>query len=135
MKILSIDTSQKYTHLSLQTDEQTYTYDSDSFVPHSKTLMCDIDNLLKRADASISQLDAIAVVVGPGSFTGCRLSVSIAKGLVYPHNIKLISISALELLKFNSAPNSIAIIKGISKEVFVLQKNKMFLLPRKNVFL
>ncbi len=126
MKILSIDTSQKFTHLSLQTDEQVYTYTSDSFVPHSKTLMCDIDNLLKKADSSVSQLDAISVVVGPGSFTGCRLSVSIVKGLVYPHNIKIIPITALELLKFNHQ-KSIAIIKGIAKEVFVLNGKKMYL--------
>lgn len=127
MKILSIDTSQKFTHLSLQIDEQIYAYTSDSFVPHSKTLMCDIDNLLKKANLSIPQLDAIAVVVGPGSFTGCRLSVSIVKGLVYPHKIKIISITALELLKYGYPQKFISIIKGIAKEVFVLNGNKMYL--------
>lgn len=126
MKILSIDTSQKFTYLTLQNDNEIQTYISDSFIPHSKTLMISLDNILKKCNVEVKDLDAISVVVGPGSFTGCRLGISIAKGLAYPYNIKLISISSLELLQYSSALD-LAVIKGIGKELFLIDKQKMSL--------
>ena len=129
MKILSIDTSQKNTHITLDLNGKVLSESSVAFVPHSKTLMTSIEKLMIEGKVSIDDLDAIAVVTGPGSFTGCRLSLSIAKGMAYPHNIPLIAITSLELLlyPFKNEKNVISVLKGIGNELFVLNNNQMYL--------
>ena len=126
MKILSIDTSQKNTHLTLDIDENIFSLSTTTFVPHSKTLMTSIEELMLKGNITVKDLDAIAVVVGPGSFTGCRLSLSVAKGMAYPYNIPLIAINSLELLKFNEDADY-SVLKGIGNEIFVLEDNAIYL--------
>ncbi|HVJ08052.1 MAG TPA: tRNA (adenosine(37)-N6)-threonylcarbamoyltransferase complex dimerization subunit type 1 TsaB [Acidisarcina sp.] len=57
-----------------------------------------ISGLLQRANLRLADLDALAVVHGPGSFTGVRIGVSTAKGLVEAEAIPLIAISRLAVL-------------------------------------
>jgi tRNA threonylcarbamoyladenosine biosynthesis protein TsaB len=63
---------------------------------HATQLTVFIDQLVKETGISISQLDAIAVSKGPGSYTGLRIGVSAAKGICYAADKPLISISSLE---------------------------------------
>jgi tRNA threonylcarbamoyladenosine biosynthesis protein TsaB len=63
---------------------------------HSEDLHHFIKEALKEASISISDLDAIAVSKGPGSYTGLRIGVSAAKGLCFAQDIPLIGISTLE---------------------------------------
>ena len=65
---------------------------------HAEKLHVYIEAVLKEANITSSQLEAIAVSKGPGSYTGLRIGVSAAKGLAYALNIPLISISTLEAL-------------------------------------
>jgi tRNA threonylcarbamoyladenosine biosynthesis protein TsaB len=51
-------------------------------------------------------LDAISVGIGPGSFTGLRIGLSVSKGLCYPHNINLIGISTLKILANSVNPET-----------------------------
>ena len=64
--------------------------------PHSVTLMPLVDAVLKEADVSVKDLSFAAVTVGPGSFTGVRIGVSLAKGLLLPYNIPVKAVSSLE---------------------------------------
>jgi tRNA threonylcarbamoyladenosine biosynthesis protein TsaB len=57
-----------------------------------------IDHLFKLTDHQPSQLNAVAISAGPGSYTGLRIGVATAKGLCYGLNIPLISINTLELM-------------------------------------
>ena len=57
-----------------------------------------ISSLLSAANLTVAELDAVAVVRGPGSFTGVRIGVSAAKGLVEAASIPLIAFSRLEVL-------------------------------------
>jgi tRNA threonylcarbamoyladenosine biosynthesis protein TsaB len=59
-----------------------------------------IDELARAANIQLSQLDAIAVTSGPGSYTGLRIGTSTAKGLSYSLNVPLISIGTLDLLAY-----------------------------------
>ncbi len=56
------------------------------------------DKLLKKHQIKVSDLEAVAVSEGPGSYMGLRIGVALAKGLAYGANIKLIGISTLEVL-------------------------------------
>ena len=50
---------------------------------HSQTLLPMVESMLKCAGVKVSDLDAAAVTVGPGSFTGLRIGVSTVKGMCY----------------------------------------------------
>lgn len=63
---------------------------------HSEQLHVFIEEILKEANIARSDLDAIAVSKGPGSYTGLRIGVSAAKGLCFALDIPLISIATLE---------------------------------------
>ena len=57
-----------------------------------------IDEALSFTDSQLIDLDAVAVSSGPGSYTGLRVGTSVAKGICYGQNLKLISVPTLELL-------------------------------------
>jgi tRNA threonylcarbamoyladenosine biosynthesis protein TsaB len=65
---------------------------------HAENLHPFIDSLLKEHQVSAAELDAIAISMGPGSYTGLRIGVSTAKGLCYALNIPLIAVGTLELM-------------------------------------
>ncbi|MCY7311667.1 MAG: tRNA (adenosine(37)-N6)-threonylcarbamoyltransferase complex dimerization subunit type 1 TsaB [Chitinophagaceae bacterium] len=59
-----------------------------------------IDEILKKNNLRPHQLDAVAVSIGPGSYTGLRVGLSAAKGLCYALNIPLIAVSTLKMIAF-----------------------------------
>jgi tRNA threonylcarbamoyladenosine biosynthesis protein TsaB len=61
-------------------------------------LMPTLDDVLKRAGISVRDLDAVAVSVGPGSFTGLRVGLATAKGLARGAGLPLVGLSTLEVL-------------------------------------
>lgn len=67
---------------------------------HSENLHLFITRVLEKAAISMSQLDAVAVSKGPGSYTGLRIGVSAAKGLCFALDIPLISIDTLHAFAF-----------------------------------
>ncbi len=62
---------------------------------HSEKLAVFIDELFKEAGITASELSAIALSSGPGSYTGLRISTAMAKGMCYPFSIPLISVNTL----------------------------------------
>jgi tRNA threonylcarbamoyladenosine biosynthesis protein TsaB len=64
----------------------------------SERLVVEIQRLLEEAGWRLANLSAIVVVHGPGSFTGVRVGLSAAKGLIEAANVPLIAISRLELV-------------------------------------
>jgi len=98
--ILSIETSTTNCSVSLSFEGETLVLkeDYDNNYSHAERLHVYIDQVLKQADIISSQLDAIAVSKGPGSYTGLRIGVSAAKGLCFALGKPLIAISTLEAL-------------------------------------
>ncbi|MEP0711921.1 tRNA (adenosine(37)-N6)-threonylcarbamoyltransferase complex dimerization subunit type 1 TsaB [Algoriphagus sp.] len=65
---------------------------------HSEKLMGMVSSLLLACDLAIEDVEAVAVSEGPGSYTGLRIGVSVAKGLAFACDIPLIAVSTLEAL-------------------------------------
>ena len=98
--ILSIETSTTNCSVSLSFEGETLVLKEDNNVnySHAESLHVFIDEVIRTANIEKSQLDAIAVSKGPGSYTGLRIGVSAAKGLAFALNIPLISVSTLKAL-------------------------------------
>ena len=65
---------------------------------HARLVATFADQLLKEVGIAPSELEAVAVSMGPGSYTGFRIGVSFAKGLCYGAGVPLIGVSSLESL-------------------------------------
>ena len=72
--------------------------ESDQGRDHAKNLAVFVDELLQETSISPDELDAIAVGMGPGSYTGLRIGVSFAKGMCYGLNIPLLAVGSLDAL-------------------------------------
>ena len=72
--------------------------DDHSGPNHAERLGSMIDEALSFTDNHAIPFDAVAVSCGPGSYTGLRIGVSMAKGICYGRNLKLIAVPTLELL-------------------------------------
>ncbi len=70
---------------------------------HAERLAPFVEEVIAEAKIKKSQLEAIAVSGGPGSYTGLRIGVSLAKGLCFALNLPLISVSTLEVMCLDSA--------------------------------
>ena len=97
--ILSIETSAPICSVSLH-DEGILKGISEVAVEnsHSEVLTVLIENLLNNAFVKKSDLDAVAVSMGPGSYTGLRIGLSTAKGLCYALEIPLLAIDTLKAM-------------------------------------
>lgn len=97
--ILHIDTSTSVCSVAVSQDGTCLFNKEDHSGPnHSITLGIFIDEALALVDSQGIMLDAISVSGGPGSYTGLRIGVSMAKGICYGRELKLISVPTLELL-------------------------------------
>lgn len=87
---------------------------------HSEVIMPTIRDILKKNNISVHDLKEIIVVNGPGSFTGVRLGVTIAKTLAYTLNIAIKTITSLEVIMISSGVNLPIIhdVKGVFGGVF-----------------
>ncbi|WP_298341626.1 tRNA (adenosine(37)-N6)-threonylcarbamoyltransferase complex dimerization subunit type 1 TsaB [uncultured Algibacter sp.] len=98
--ILSLETATTNCSVSLSKDGKTIVLkeDNDKSYSHAERLHVYINEVLKEANLSSSNIDAIAVSKGPGSYTGLRIGVSAAKGLCFALDKPLISIPTLDVL-------------------------------------
>lgn len=102
MKILGIDTSSKRCTVCILEDNNVIIeLHSDDEKTHSQTLMPLIDEMFKKTDLSLKDIDMLACCVGPGSFTGVRIGISTAKAFADVYNFKTIGVSSLEGLAYN----------------------------------
>lgn len=97
--ILNIDTSTTVCSVALAKDGTTVQMkESNKGLNHSVLLGSYIDEILKENHITAKELDAVAVSMGPGSYTGLRIGVSMAKGLCFAAQKPLIAIDTLQAL-------------------------------------
>lgn len=97
--ILSIETSTSVCSVALSKDGATIaSMREDSPNSHSTLLTILIQRLMESSGFEMPQLNAVAVSGGPGSYTGLRIGVSVAKGICFASGIPLIAIPSLEVM-------------------------------------
>ena len=129
MLILGIDTSTKICTCSIFDSENGVIAETSLSVKknHSNIVMPIIDNLFKISDLTINDIDKIAVAIGPGSFTGVRIALGIAKGLAMALNKPLIAINELDILEAIASGNEneiIPLIDARKERVYYKYQNK-----------
>lgn len=97
--LLAIDTATRITSIALHNGddvlaEQTWASGS----AHHAILPRAIDDMLRGCDTSAAELDALAVCNGPGSYTGMRIGVALAKGIATVNDLPLVGVSTLDIL-------------------------------------
>ncbi|MFL5910584.1 MAG: tRNA (adenosine(37)-N6)-threonylcarbamoyltransferase complex dimerization subunit type 1 TsaB [Gaiellaceae bacterium] len=85
----------------------------------ARTLLEDVDALLRQGGAHARDLDALAVGVGPGSFTGVRIGLATARGLALALDLRGAGVSTLAALAAG-APGAVPVVDARRSEVFAL---------------
>lgn len=102
MKILAIDTSATAASAALCDENKIIgEFFINTKLTHSRTLMPMVESLLANTNVQTSDITAVAVNCGPGSFTGVRIGVAAAKGLAFADDLPCIEVSTLESLAYN----------------------------------
>ena len=88
-------------------------------VSRAQTLLEDVDALLRQAGAHPSDLDRLAVGIGPGSFTGVRMGLAVARGLALSLDLPGSGVSTLAALAAG-APGALPVVDAKRREVFTI---------------
>ena len=103
--LLAIDTATRMISLALHDGDRLHaeaTWETANH--HTVELAPAVDTMLRRAKLSIADLQAVAVALGPGSFTGLRIGLGLAKGLAVARGLTLLGIPTLEILAKGQPP-------------------------------
>ena len=103
--LLALDTATQYASIALY-DGQTVVAELNwrSDRRHTVELAPQVDNLLRLAGVAPADLTALAASIGPGSYTGTRIALSYAKGIVLARDLPLIGIPTLDALAYPRLP-------------------------------
>jgi len=103
MKILAIETSTRNLGIAIADENSILAeYKGIAELKHSQDLVPNIERLLKKSGLSLRDIDCLAISIGPGSFTGLRVGVSILKGLNMVTKIPIVTIPTLDAIAYNA---------------------------------
>lgn len=130
-RTLLLDSSNKYLAVGICDDEKIIgKVFYDAYLRQSEVMVNEINNLMKQTNTDKSDLDSIVVGIGPGSYTGVRIAVTIAKTIAYALKLKVFAVSSLFLLK-NPQKTSICLLNAKANRVYfaVYDGNKEIISP------
>jgi tRNA threonylcarbamoyladenosine biosynthesis protein TsaB len=98
MRVLALDTATEACSVALLDDSGLIGRYEEPGRGHAAQILGMVDAVLKQAGVPLSMLDGIAASIGPGAFTGVRISVAAAQGLAFGAGLRLVGVSTLEAL-------------------------------------
>jgi tRNA threonylcarbamoyladenosine biosynthesis protein TsaB len=111
MRLLAIDTSTRTVGLALYNGTQVLSESTwVSHDHHTVELAPAVAEALKKCGLSAAELGALAVATGPGSFTGLRIGMALAKGIALVQHIPLIGIPSLDILAASQPPADLPLV-------------------------
>ena len=99
--IAAIETATRAASVAVCNEDKFTEITQDSKLTHSETLLPQFKEILAMANVTREMIDAVAVSIGPGSFTGLRIGLAAAKALAYAWNIKIIGVPTLQVLAYH----------------------------------
>lgn len=107
LRVLGIDTATRHASIGIWEDGEILAERTETKVAsHAALVLPLLETVLAEAEVEVADLDAIAVSGGPGSFTGLRISLSVAKGLALATGALVVGVSTLEALARTVADRS-----------------------------
>lgn len=107
--ILAIETATSSCAVALRINQEIITLSEVGSNIHSQVLLSMVQTLLAQANISVSELDAIAVGQGPGSFTGLRIGVGVGQGLAFGADCPMLGVSSLDSLALQAQGEGLVI--------------------------
>lgn len=99
MMTLMMDTSFRYLNLAIyQDDKVKMSFHAEAFKTQSETILLEIQRLFKEQNLAPQDLQAIVLTDGPGSYTGLRISMTVAKVLATIHPLEVYTVSSLQAM-------------------------------------
>ena len=118
MNRLFIDTSTKYLCIGIAKDEKViYKFQQEAIKKQSELTIPFLQKALKENNLELNDIDEVIVTIGPGSFTGIRIGMCVAKVLASLNNIPLKAISSLN--SYASLGKKIVILDAKAKRVYL----------------
>lgn len=122
MNILAVDTSTDRLSVALMKSGKIEgRFHRKTPMSHSRLLIPMIDRILKRSKLKLKNIDAFAISIGPGSFTGLRIGVTTVKALAYSLDRPIVAIPTLDVIAQNAKS-----FKGVICPVLDARKNKVY---------
>jgi tRNA threonylcarbamoyladenosine biosynthesis protein TsaB len=98
MRVLALDTATEACSVALLSGDEFISRSAEGGRSHAQQVLEMVEAVLAEAEGSLSMLDGIAASIGPGAFTGVRISVSVAQGLAFGAGLRVVPVSTLEAL-------------------------------------
>src|SRR3989338_556936 len=122
VNVLAIDTSTDYLSLAiLRGDSVAAKFHKKADMRHSILLVPMIDKLLKSSGLKLKDIDCFAISIGPGSFTGLRIGVTVVKGMAFALKKPIVTVPTLDVIA-----NNVKDFIGIICTVLDARKNKVY---------
>ncbi len=110
MKVLAIETASRQMGVAVMKDgEPIASYELLADFPHAVELPGAVTRVLQAAGLTLTELDAVIVDIGPGSFTGLRIGLSFVKALVYRSKTAVVGVPSLDVLAANLTASAIPV--------------------------
>jgi len=94
---------------------------------HSEKLVTLVDHVLHMQNCTLGDVDAFAVSIGPGSFSGLRIGLSVAKGLAYARDLPLIAVPTLYALAQRSVMEELAGERGLVLPILDARRDEFYM--------
>ena len=98
MRVLALDAATEACSAALLADGVLISRSNESGKSNAVKILRMAEELMAEAQVSLSMLDGIAASIGPGAFTGVRISVAVAQGLAFGADLKVVPVTTLEAL-------------------------------------
>lgn len=119
MSSLFIDTAYKFLTVLIEKDGKIIaSYSEECFKRQSEQLFVVLDNLFKSNNIDKNSIDSLYITEGPGSYTGVRIAMTLAKVLAQTKKLHLYTISTLKLYAGNK-PNTMVLMDARAKRAYV----------------
>jgi tRNA threonylcarbamoyladenosine biosynthesis protein TsaB len=100
MRVLAVDTATEACSVALQSGDEMIWRFAETQRGHAQQVLDMVGAVLAEAQVTLDMLDGIAASIGPGAFTGVRISVAVAQGLAFGAGLRVVPVTTLEALAF-----------------------------------